>query len=468
MNPVSLLPHALGTDQFLAALVDSSNDAIIGTTPEGIVVSWNAGAERLCGYSATEMIGREISVLFPLDRLDEFSHLRDRALQGETIQVRQAERLRKDGTLVPTSVTISPVIGPGGEVIGISSIARDMTHQVEAMEALRLSERSTAEALSVLESLQETAPVGFGFIDDQFRVVRLNEMLASINGSSAKNVIGRTVQDVVPTIWPQIEAVFRRVMESGESVSNLEVSGEIAREPGQRHHWLASYFPVRTEGEIIGLGIVVVDVTERKKAYEAQRALTRAAVDAMAATVEARDPYTAGHQNRVATIASFVANDLGLHYETIDGIDLAARIHDIGKISIPAEILARPGKLSAPEWAIIKTHPRVGADIIRGIEFPWPVAETIEQHHERLDGSGYPDGLSGDAICLGARIVAVADVLEAMSSHRPYRPTLGIEAALEEIERGSGTLFDSSVVDACLHLFRDGVLSLAKLRPGTP
>jgi len=275
------------------------------------------------------------------------------------------------------------------------------------------------------------------------------------------------VPEMLPELWPQIEPDYRRVMDTGESVVNVEVSGEMATDPGRLRHCLTSYYPVRVADEIIGIGVVAVDITERKHADEAQKALTRAAVAAIAATTEARDPYTDGHQSRVAALATTVAADLGVDASTIEGIDLAARIHDIGKIAIPVEILTRSTKLSPPEWELIKTHSRIGADIVRGIEFPWPVAEMIEQHHERLDGSGYPDGLHGDEILLGARIIAVADVVEAMASHRPYRPALGVEVALEEIERQRGTLFDSRVVDVCLRMFREGRYSLDRKKAAT-
>jgi PAS domain S-box-containing protein/putative nucleotidyltransferase with HDIG domain len=460
VNPVTLLSeHTLGAEEFLAALVESSSEAIIGTS-QGRVMSWNAGAERLYGYSAAEMLGREISVLFPLDRREEFSDIRSRLMRGETVLDLHTERLRKDGTLVSVSVTNSPVIGPDGELLGASTIARDMTTQVQATEALRQAERSAAEALSLFETIESSAPIGFSFMDRDLRVVRVNEKAAAINGLSVQEHVGKFLGDVIPSFWRQLEPAYRRVLKSGKPVLNLEVCHETAEEPGRAHSWLESLYPVRVDDQIIGVGAAFIDITERKDAEQAQKALTRAAVDAVSATAEARDPYTTGHQNRVATIASFVAGDLGLDQDTIDGIDLAARIHDIGKIAIPAEILTRSTKLSAPEWELIKTHSRVGADIIRGIAFPWPVADMIEQHHERLDGSGYPDGLRGDAICIGAQIIAVADVVEAMASHRPYRPAQGIEAALEEIEKGKGRLYDPAIADACLRLFRDGILTL--------
>jgi HD-GYP domain-containing protein (c-di-GMP phosphodiesterase class II) len=177
-------------------------------------------------------------------------------------------------------------------------------------------------------------------------------------------------------------------------------------------------------------------------------------IQAISDTVEMRDPYTAGHQRRVAKLAVAMANDLGLPKDEIHGIQLAAGIHDLGKIRVPAELLTRPGKLTDIEFSLIKTHAQAGYDILKGIEFPWPIANMVLQHHERLDGSGYPQGLKGDQILAGSRILAVADVLETMASHRPYRPALGIDLALKEIERGRGTVYDPAVVDACLKLFR--------------
>ncbi|HEY5581208.1 MAG TPA: HD domain-containing phosphohydrolase [Rhodoferax sp.] len=178
-------------------------------------------------------------------------------------------------------------------------------------------------------------------------------------------------------------------------------------------------------------------------------------IKAIANTVEMRDPYTAGHQRRVGQLAVAIARELGLPEETIRGIELAASIHDLGKISVPAEILSKPGKLTAIELMLLKTHAQAGFDILKAIKFPWPIASMVLQHHERLDGSGYPQGLKGEQILLESRIMAVADVVEAMASHRPYRAALGIDAALQEIEQGRGTAFDTAVVDACIRLFAE-------------
>ena len=196
-------------------------------------------------------------------------------------------------------------------------------------------------------------------------------------------------------------------------------------------------------------------IEERAQQAIRLRATLESAIGALAATVEQRDPYTAGHQRRVAELAVAIGREMGFEDDRLTGLHVAGIIHDIGKISIPAEILSRPGKLSTIEFELIKGHAQAGYEIVKGVDFPWPVAQAIRQHHERLDGSGYPQGLKGDQVILEARILAVADVVEAMSSHRPYRAGLGVDFALKEIEDKRGQLFDPAVVDACLRVFRE-------------
>jgi len=183
-------------------------------------------------------------------------------------------------------------------------------------------------------------------------------------------------------------------------------------------------------------------------------------VQAMAAIVEMRDPYTSGHQLRVANLAVAIARQMQLPDDQVNAIHLAGILHDLGKIQIPSEILSKPGKISDAEFGLIKGHPQAGHDILKGINFPWPIARMVLQHHERMDGSGYPQGQKGDDILLEARILSVADVVEAIAAHRPYRPGLGIDAALAEITKQRGIYFDPAVVDACLALFRERNYSL--------
>lgn len=179
-------------------------------------------------------------------------------------------------------------------------------------------------------------------------------------------------------------------------------------------------------------------------------------IGAMAAVVEKRDPYTAGHQNRVADLALHIARELGLPEEIVRSTYMAGMIHDVGKVAIPAELLSKPTALSAAEFSLIQAHPLSGYEIVSKVRFPWPIADIVHQHHERMDGSGYPDGLKGEQIAMQARIVAVADVVEAMAAHRPYRPALGVPAALDEIRKGAGRKYDDNVARVCLHLFEHG------------
>jgi putative nucleotidyltransferase with HDIG domain len=179
-------------------------------------------------------------------------------------------------------------------------------------------------------------------------------------------------------------------------------------------------------------------------------------VVALASALEKRDPYTAGHQEQVSKIACAIAREMGMTPDRIEGLRIAGLLHDIGKIYVPSDILTKPSKLTLHEFGIIKAHPEAGYDILKGIQFPWPVARMVLQHHERLDGSGYPNGLTGEQILPEAKILAVADVVEAMSSHRPYRPALGMGKAIAEIYQHRGTVYDPEVVDACLQLFDKG------------
>lgn len=203
--------------------------------------------------------------------------------------------------------------------------------------------------------------------------------------------------------------------------------------------------------------IIDARTNELQKAMERLNKITEGIIHAISLTVETRDPYTAGHQQRVADLARAISKEMGLNGDHAMAIHTAGLIHDLGKIAVPAEILTKPGKLTDIEFNLMKIHPRAAYDILKDIDFPWPLSTIILQHHERLDGSGYPQGLAGrDGILQEARILAVADVFEAMASHRPYRPALGKETALKEIIMGKGNLYDAEVVDACVKVISSG------------
>jgi putative nucleotidyltransferase with HDIG domain len=214
------------------------------------------------------------------------------------------------------------------------------------------------------------------------------------------------------------------------------------------------------EDFLLAIANGLAGIIERKKAeekfqwsFEKLKRVLGQTVNALASALEKRDPYTAGHQQRVSQLARAIGQEMNLSQEQNEGIRIAGILHDIGKIYVPAEILSKPGKLTKTEFELIKTHSQVGYEILQGIEFAWPVARTVLQHHERLDGSGYPKGISGKEISIEAKILGVADVIEAMSSHRPFRPSLGLDITLEEISKNRGVLYDTDVADAALKLF---------------
>jgi PAS domain S-box-containing protein len=216
------------------------------------------------------------------------------------------------------------------------------------------------------------------------------------------------------------------------------------------------------DGRMVGVLGAICDITNRKRAkekleqsYRKLQETLEGIINTLALTVEIRDPYTAGHQLRVTQLANAIAMELDLSEEQIRGIHMASLIHDVGKINVPAEILSKPSKLTENEFNLLKSHSQTGYDILKNVDFPWPIAKIVLQHHERMDGSGYPQGLKGEEILLAARIIGVADVVEAMVSHRPYRPAMGIEEALKEISLNRGVLYDSQVVDTCLKLFTE-------------
>ena len=221
--------------------------------------------------------------------------------------------------------------------------------------------------------------------------------------------------------------------------------------------WLRGHGrPTLEPDGVVGSMTVVMDITSSKAADEAIASGLRKTIHALAAVIEARDPYTAGHEDMVARLAVLIGRELGLSEHALTGLELAASVHDIGKIAIPAEILSKPGRLGTIEYELVKGHAQRGADLLRPIQFPWPIDKIVEQHHERCDGSGYPNGLRRDEILLEARILGVADTLEAMANHRPYRPALGMARAMETVTAGAGTLFDSEVVEASKALYARG------------
>ncbi|HUN54888.1 MAG TPA: PAS domain S-box protein [Smithella sp.] len=318
---------------------------------------------------------------------------------------------------------------------------------------LNITERKQAEER--YRHIFENAQEGIYQSTPEGRFILANQSMARILGYDSPQNLITAVTDIASQVYAdaEVRAEFIRIMEKQGFVRSSEVR---FRRKDDSIIWVSGTMQaVRDDkGRILYEG-VIEDVTQRKESVERLRHALTGTVRAIAAIVETRDPYTAGHQRQAGDLALSIAAEMGLSNDRMEGLRLAAIIHDLGKISVPSEILSKPSELTALEFSLIKTHAQAGHDILKDIEFPWPVARIVFEHHERMDGSGYPRMLKGENIILEARILAVADVVEAMSSHRPYRASLGIEAALEEIEQNRGTFYDADVVDACLRLFRE-------------
>jgi PAS domain S-box-containing protein/putative nucleotidyltransferase with HDIG domain len=357
-----------------------------------------------------------------------------------------------------------PVLGQNGTMTAFIEVVEDITERKRMEQELRESEERFRKVV-------ETMKVGLGAIDENGVLTYVNEYLAKMLGYSADEMIGSSTLDFYydEESRKTQEEIFAKRRAGMRDPTPYEVTWR--KKDGQKVYSILSPTPhFDAEGRYTGSFAIHTDITERKRANEKLKASfntlrksLESTVSALASALEIRDPYTAGHQQRVADLACAIAEEMGLADEQLDGIRMAGLIHDIGKINIPAEILNKPGQLTEIEYSLFKNHPQVGHDILKTVDFPWPVAQIVLQHHERMDGSGYPQGLKGDEIMLEARILAVADIVEAMASHRPYRPARGTGDALEEILHNKGILYDPEVVDACLRVFYDKGFSFEEL-----
>ena len=367
-------------------------------------------------------------------------------LTGEAIQGTEYTLMRLDGSVFP-AIVISSVIYSDGKPVGLRGAIIDITGRKRTEEALRNTEDR-------LHTLVQAIPDLIWMKDKDGVYLSCNTMFERFFGAREADIAGKTDYDFVNR---ELADSFRdhdnKAMAAEKTTSNEEWI--TFADDGHRAFLDTIKTPMYdTQGTLIGVLGIGRDITDRRSVERIRKALA-ATVQAIAVIVEARDPYTAGHQRRVADLARSIATEMNLPDDQIDGIRVAATIHDLGKISIPAEILSKPTKLKKTEFDLIKEHSQSGYDILKDIDFPWPIAKIVLEHHERMNGSGYPNGLTGDNILLESRIIAIADVVEAMASHRPYRPGLGIEVALEEIEKNKGIFYDDAVADACLKLFRE-------------
>ena len=437
--------------EYNRVLIESSPIGIITYNAAGGVVSVNTAAAELAGGTVTQLASQNFR---------EIESWKSSGLLSLAEQALATNRIADKEIHIPSTTY-------GKEAWIRARLVPFEFHSERHLLALLSDfcerhevEQALADAQSTYRALVERQSLVGIFLIDQGRILYHNPRADEIFGYQPGELVGQPMKlHVVDEDWPATERSLRGVL-SGE-IPTHKVDFRGRRKDGgevliNAHGTLGNH-----NGRPILIG-VLLDVTEQRHAEQQIKhhvaqleAAFMRTVDVATTLSEIRDPYTAGHERRVAEIAVAIGAELGFDVRRQQGLRIAGSLHDVGKMSIPTEILSKPGKLTAVEYLMVKGHPQASYEILKNVEFPWPVAQVALQHHERMDGSGYPQGLKGEEILLEARIMSVADVVEAMSSHRPYRAGLGIDKALAEIERGRGSAYDPVVVDACLKLFRE-------------
>ncbi len=429
---------------------DNAHYGVLITDLAGNIVYINSYFAQVHGHLPGELIGRNLSALHNARQLRHVTKLSQELQEGGTCDAVEVWHAHRDGSVFPMLMNAAILTDDCGQPFLIANTAIDITKWKRAEEALSDSEARFAVFMDHL-------PAGVYIKDENSRILYVNQYLKDTFAADT------WLQQISVHHFPKAiaEAMVeddRRVLTDGPLVTE----DAVVDRNGVERVYQTYKFPIVRDGSPTLLGGIALDITERKRAegslqhsLDLLQTAMEEIVQAMTVAGEMRDPYTAGHQRRVAQLACAIAQEMGIRTESIKGLRMAGLIHDIGKMRIPAEILSRPGKLNALEYGLIQCHPQVGHDILRAIEFPWPIAQIILQHHERVDGSGYPQGLTGSEMLLEARILSVADVVESMSSHRPYRPAFGIGRALDEISQYRGTLYDAHVVDGCIRVFAE-------------
>jgi PAS domain S-box-containing protein len=417
---------------------------------------------RILGYSKEELTGMNNRQVTDNENAKIVFRAFNKVFKtGKSTKEFDWQLIRKDGTKRYIEQSASLQKDSSGNPIGFRGIIRDITERKRVEGLLK---RSEARYRLLADHMKD--PVWLMDLDLKWLYI----------SPSLEKLVGYTLEELqqLPLDKFLVEKSFQVAMEffSVQLSKALQNPSEYltpllkieCRCKNGSTLWIETAFSFMLDEKDNPLSILGEgrDITERKRTeekllqtLESLRKAFGTTIQIMVSAVEARDPYTAGHQLRSADLARAIATEMGLSQDKIEGIRMAASIHDIGKLSIPSEILSKPSKLTTIEFSLIKEHSRSGYEMLKDMESPWPLAQIVYQHHERIDGSGYPRNLKGDEIMIEARIMAVADVVEAMASHRPYRPSRGIEAALEEIDKNKGILYDNAVAGACLRLFRE-------------
>jgi PAS domain S-box-containing protein/putative nucleotidyltransferase with HDIG domain len=441
------------SEERLKILFDYAPDAYYISDLKGKFIDGNKVAERVIGYKKEELIRKSFLKLklLSISDISKAAKALAKNIIGQPTGPDEFVLNRKDNSKAIVEISTYPVKIKGKTLV--LGIARDITERKKAEEILRKSQQEFA-------SLFNNSPEASVYLDEKDKVLDMNSSFIELFGYNLEEIKGKDINSGIIHPPDKIEEAKRLTKKSIKGYINYDTIRK--KKNGTLFHVSISASSVEVDGKIKGRIILYQDITQRKQAeqqvkqgYEKLQRTMEATINTISKRIEIRDPYTAGHQNKVSQLSVAIAQEMKLSEDKIEGIRIAALVHDIGKINIPAEILSKPSKLNEMEFSLIKNHPKVGYDILRKIDFSWPVAKVVLQHHEKIDGSGYPQGLKGEKILLEAKIIGVADVVEAMSSHRPYRPSLGIDKALEEISQNRGIFYDPEVVDACLKLFKE-------------
>jgi PAS domain S-box-containing protein/putative nucleotidyltransferase with HDIG domain len=438
--PMPPRPTVSASALSFARFAERMTDGVVLISAFTHVIYCNAAFRRTLGLSPKQLKGQPIAKYMTADSRRDFETRWSERIRGADDRY-EITWVRTDGSHVHTRVTPLPLFDQAGAFEGSVAVISDRTERDRGDTELSIARRTIADGASILyrARFEEGLPVEYvssnvaryGYTAEEFFSGR--KKWSDVVHEDDRV---RTTDHIRAQISAGAASVIQhyRMRTASGAVVYVEDHTIVRAQPKGSGLWL--------EG-------LLTDVTERHQAHRQLRQALAQTVRAIGALVDKRDPYTGDHQRRVADLAVAIARYMRLEPSRIEGLYLGALVHDVGKIAIPAEVLGRPGKVTAEEYALLKTHVTGGLDILRDTVFPWPIVEIIAQHHERLDGSGYPRGLSGSQITLEARIVAVCDVFEAMSEHRPYRPALGVAAALAELHTHRGTRFDADVVDAC-------------------